>query len=219
MKTLNTYINEWRANTNTVSHIKKQNLQYFIYKNDEKSVMSIFDKDWPQFKYYKDKVYIDGEQVTIGSDGWTVKQYEKGIYEIEIKDINNITNCYKMFNYCYDLISVPWFDTSKVKNMSWMFAGCQRLEEISLFDTSNVENMRAMFCGCKTLVEIPLFDTSKVKDMDGMFYAARNLKNVPLFNMNEVVETGDMFKNCENLSEQTKKEWSQIYNFETHNNR
>ena len=30
MKTLNNYINEWRANTNTVSSIKKP--QYFIYE-------------------------------------------------------------------------------------------------------------------------------------------------------------------------------------------
>ena len=44
MKTLNNYINEWRANTNTVSSIKKP--QYFIYEIHKLQQIKIHAELW-----------------------------------------------------------------------------------------------------------------------------------------------------------------------------
>ena len=76
MKTLNNYINEWKANTNTVSSIEKHDIsenKYFVYKPNERGQIKIFDEDWLQFKKYKDKVYINDEHVELDNLGYTKK--------------------------------------------------------------------------------------------------------------------------------------------------
>ena len=188
MKTLNTYINEWKANTSTVSSIKTQ---YFVYKTDRQQRIKIFDKDWPQFKTYKDKVYINGKNVELDDDGRTITKLEPEInYNVEIEDIDNVTNCKYMFYYCIYLVEVPLFNTSKVKDMYKMFYKCENLEEVPLFDTSKVKNMVGMFKNCERLQNVPLFDISKVENMACMFQC------------------------CDNLNKDTEREWSKIYDFE-----
>ena len=162
MKTLNDYIIEWRANSDNISSIKKS--QYFIYKIDKKCIIKIFDNDWSQLKNYKDKVYINGKQITVGSDGWTMNEYEPGIYEIEIKDIDDVKDCTYMFYYCTNLIEVPLFNTSNVENMYSMFKFCENLENVPLFDISNVETISEMFYDCSALNNETKKAWSKVYD-------------------------------------------------------
>ena len=178
MKTLNTYINEtltcshsehineWRASSNTVSSIKKKNIQYFVYKLTTTKKIKIFDRAWPQFKDYKDKVYVNDEQLEIGEYGYTKKDYEPGTYEVEIKDIDNVTNCKYMFYNCDQLVSVPLFNTSKVKDMWQMFFNCKGVREIPLFNTKNVEVMTEMFWDCNSLSEQTKKEWSKVYDFE-----------------------------------------------------
>ena len=189
MKTLNTYITEWKAKTSTMSSI---NTQCFIYKlKPYYHKIKIFNIRWAQFEEYKDKVYINGKHVKIDNNGLTLNDYEPGTYKVYIEDIDNVTNCHCMFYDCIHLISVPLFDTSKVENMSAMFCNCCELTNVPLFDTSNCEGMYQMFYRCKKLKNVPLFDTSKVVDAYQMFY------------------------DCDSLNEQTKQEWSSVYDFET----
>ena len=190
MKTLNTYINEWKANTSTVSSIKKT--QYFVYNLYKRGNIKFFDEHWPQLDDYINKVYINGENINVYDNGWSVKGYDKGTYEVYIKDIDNVTTCEYMFYNCTELISVPLFDTSKVKYMNSMFEECNNLEEVPKFDTSNVENMEYMFVDCNYL------------------------KIVPLFNINNCNNMNEMFLDCYELSEETKNMWSKVYNFDTH---
>ena len=151
MKTLNTYINEWKANTNSVSSINTQ--QYFVYKPNERGQIKIFEPYWPQFKDYKDKVYVNGENVELNRYGYTIKKFKSRTCEVEIKDINDINNCKNMFFDCKHLISVSLFDTSKVNNMCRMFSACYVLEDVPLFDISKVEDMNDMFYDCDSLNE------------------------------------------------------------------
>lgn len=188
MKTLNNYINEWKANSNNVSFIETR---YFIYRNDEKGLIKIFDEDWIQHNNYKDKVYINRKHVQIDNQGWTRNEYEPGIYYVSIKDIDKVTNCLYMFYYCKQLVYVPLFDTSKVENMQCMFKYCSSLDNVQLFNTSNVKYMDEMFYGCENLISVPLFDISKIETMNYMFI------------------------HCKNLNKQTKQEWSQVYDFKT----
>ena len=46
MKTLNTYITEWKASSNTVSSIEKHDIQYFVYNIKIKNLIKIFNSDW-----------------------------------------------------------------------------------------------------------------------------------------------------------------------------
>lgn len=148
MKTLNDYITEWKASTDNVSLIKKQ---CFIYKLTTNAKIQIFDKDWTQFKEYKDKVYINDEKVNLDSRGYTDKTYDQGTYFIKIDDIDNVTNCRYMFFDCTDLVEVPLFDTSKVENMGAMFYHCLNLREVALLNTRKDTNMNKMFYECNHL--------------------------------------------------------------------
>ena len=240
MKTLNTYINEWKATDKSFKHIKLKT--YFVYNQsvmNYDSPIKIFNNFWKQFNNYKDKVYdIYGHNVELDTSGYTKNYYSFGEHKFYIEDIDYITDCSTMFSDCVQLIKVPLFDTNKVINMYHMFNNCYSLEEVPLFNTVNVELMNAMFQGCHKLVEIPFFDThnvtnisymcfeckkikrvpkfdtTNVKKMNHMFCWDENLRDVPLLNIDKVENMNHMFSNCNNLSEKTKKEWSQIYDFE-----
>ena len=192
MKTLNKYITEWKLNDQSAKTIDNKSY-YFVYKIREKQHIRIFDCDWPQFNDYKDKVYMNRINVSLNTAGYTLNIYKAGTYKFEIEDIDEIKSCEYMFWGCDNLIEVPLFDTSNVYDMYSMFYNCKNLEYIPLFDTRKVETMTEMFRGCIKLTKVPLFNTSNVKGMQWMFAG------------------------CKNLSDQSKKDWSQIYDFEWQN--
>ena len=132
----------------------------FTYQVKTKSFASIaiFSQYWPQAKEYLDKVYIDDEQVELElSDARnaykTIKKYKAGIYNVEIKDIDNVTTCKSMFSNCGQLKTVPVFDTSKVTYMINMFRSCTRLVNVPALDVSNVKHFNGMFDFCDSLNE------------------------------------------------------------------
>jgi len=237
MKTLNTYINEWKITDKSVKNIRNK---YFVYKHKYEHPIKIFDSDWPQFNDYKDKVYDEhGKHVELDEYGKTNESYNQGEYKFEIKDIDNITICREMFCGCYDLKYVPSFDTSKVTDMLQMFFKCKSLEAVPIFNTSKVKTMRNMFYGCGNLIIAPFFNTKNVIDISGMFIECSKIKKSPKYDTTNVTDIGymfegcinlidvplftdishfkrmaQMFKECEKLSEKTKQDWSQIYDFE-----
>ena len=173
MKTLKNYISEKLVINKQVDEKLlinkdyKNDEQYFIYDvDDEESKIAIFDNTWPQFNDYKDKVYINGEHVEITNGGFTTKGYSKGIYKVEIKDIDKVENCASMFLGCWQLVEAPYFNTKKVKTMNNMFYHCINLEEVSLFDTSKVTEMHWMFYDCNDLSDKTKQRWSKVYDFN-----------------------------------------------------
>ena len=195
MKTLQEHILEKLINNQQVNEkllINKhfESDDYFIYdQHSEGSYIQIFYENFPEIFGYKNNVYINGKQIEINYDtGWTKEKFDDGIYKVEIKDIDEVENCTLMFARTR-IIKVPLFNTSKVKTMCGMFEECKHLESVPKFDTRNCEEMDFMFEGCKTLKHVPLFDTSKVTNMK------------------------KMFSGCNNLSDDTQKQWSQIYDF------
>ena len=146
MKTLTNYISEKLI----INKNLKNTSDYFIYKLDDYCEIAIFDDGFPELNYYSKKVYVNGKNNKIDWEGYTKERYEPGEYKVEIKDIDDITDCCCMF-FCSDIKIVPWFDTSKVVDMSSMFQGCENLKEVPLFDTSKVTDMKNMFKGCYNL--------------------------------------------------------------------
>ena len=118
--------------------------------------------------------------------------------DIQINTLN-VTNMFRMFTFCQNLINIPNFNTSNVINMTNMFYGCISLTNIPNFDTSNVTNMSNMFGWCSNLTNIPNFNTSKVTSMYYMFQDCNNLTNIFSFDTSNVTNMYGMFYNCSNL--------------------
>ena len=166
MKTLNKYINEWKAKSSTVSSVKQVNINGFIYKHKKFDYIQLFNYEWPQLNHYRDKIYINGEYVEINDIGESMIKFDPGTYIVEIKDIDDITNCRYMFWGCKELVNVPFFNTKKVNVMSGMFYRCENLEEVPLLDTSNVDLMSSVFESCYKLNKKTIEVWSTVYDFE-----------------------------------------------------
>ena len=152
MKTLTTYIKEdFKLSHKTEIH--KEYTQIFKFKVKKANSIQIVSTSWSQFNEYRDKIYVNGENIKIGDGGYTIKIFQPGTYDIYIKDVDKVTNCNSMFWWSNCLISVPKFDTSNVSDMRFMFNHCENLEDVPLLDTRSVElnKMDYMFDGSKKL--------------------------------------------------------------------
>ncbi len=107
--------------------------------------------------------------------------------------------CTTMFQNCYNLKSVPVYNTIRVTSMQGMFQGCRSLTSVPLFDTRNVTTMQSMFNTCPSLKTVPLFNTSNVTNMQNMFDACNSLEMVPLFDTSRVTNFSFMFFSCWSL--------------------
>jgi len=152
MKTLNTYINEWKLNDQSVKSVDDLS-KYFIYSTESYDNIKVFYYKWSEFDLYKDKVYIDGKYAAIDNRGFTHLNIAAGQHKVKIVDINEIFYCDEMFRYCSQLVSVPKFDSSNVRSTAYMFHNCDHLIMVNKFDTKNVSDMRHMFDGCSNLNE------------------------------------------------------------------
>lgn len=118
-------------------------------------------------------------------------------HELRLKSIKSITfddslcddSCEFMFSGCFNLETVPLFDTSHITTMAGMFYTCTSLQSVPLFNTQRVINMNGMFNNCHSLEYIPEFNVSPFIKMDSIIKECRSLKKVPKFIlMNELVK-------------------------------
>ena len=143
-----------------------KNEKPFVYRTEDNTQLMIFDPNWKQFDYYRDKVYIEGKKVELDSSGRTVNVMTAGYYNVNIKDIDKITDCKYMFWYNDHLESVPYFNTCKVTNMENMFSNCRNLNSVEMLDTSRVNNMYNMFYGSDYLNHETIKRWSTVYDFE-----------------------------------------------------
>lgn len=157
MKSLHNYISE-----RLVINKDFENIKTFSFKPQYRKHIKIFDRDWPEFETYKDKVYINDKKININPNGTTGQSFFEGLYEFEIKGIDNIKTCDHMFSNCTDLFEVPEINTTNVRFMNSMFSGCTGLYRVPLFDVSNVENMSWMFYACENLSTATVLRWTKI---------------------------------------------------------
>lgn len=188
MKTL-TQLNEDFKISNTIRYKKP----FFVYKLDKADYIQVFNPNWAEYHKFKNHVYLNGEHVKLDEDGCTIREYNRGEYKIEILNIDEIFTCNAMFLNCEQLSIVPEFDTHKVSEMCFMFQNCKNLMSIPEFDTTNVVLMQKMFANCVSISDVPLFHINR--DDCNMYH---------------------MFIGCNGLSNETKHQWSQIYDFNKH---
>ena len=73
-------------------------------------------------------------------------------------DTANVTDMGSMFEYCYNITTVPLFDISNVTYMDSMFYGCEKLTTVPRFDISNVTRMYSIFTNCTRLEKIHMIN-------------------------------------------------------------
>ena len=134
----------------------------------------------------------------------------KNSFEINLLQINKITNISKMFSGCTELDSfqgLSELNTENITDISDIFANTtiKILPNISKWNTSNIINMSGIFKGCKFLFSIPdisKWDTSKVTNFSSMFWGCSNLEELPdlsKWNTSKVKTMKEMFSGCSSL--------------------
>ena len=110
-----------------------------------------------------------------------------GIHEVKIIFKKTLSIMLKLFQRCYDLISISFnetFDTSHVLSMQQLFYECSSLEfvNVSSFNTSLVGDYYGIFYGCPKLTSLDLsnFEGTYCFSPNGMFFKSNNLKYIDL---------------------------------------
>ena len=196
---LNIYNKMEKKNEVTIGYLVKgyQGIRLFsedfVKNNKENCILSILGKENQLTEY-----------LNVSS------MNNQDILEIKLKEIKPITNMFRMFRDCFNLVSLPDFsewDTSKVTNMHSLFNGCSSLSllsDISKWNTSNVTDIKCMFWNCKlnNLPDISKWDVSKVNNMSGLFSRCSNLKSLPdisKWDTSQVTDMSSIFSFCTSL--------------------
>ena len=172
-----------------------------IDKTITKNGTYLFTKQEGMDGYSSGQVVVDVPQNKIDIAEAGVKFTHSTFSSVpEWADFSNVTDMSYMFQFCYDLTSIPQLDTSNVTNMSYMFSGCYDLTSIPQLDTSKVTNMNNIFGYCKKLTSIPRLDVSNVDRMLNTFQGCPNLTDIGgLINLKVYIDISD----AENLTKES----------------
>ena len=175
----------------------KESFRYFVYRLDEKDKIKIFNPDyiWPEFKKYKDKVWINNKHVELDDNGWTVDKFEPGEYKVYIKDIDKVIDMTYMFFNCIQLISA-FIPNSVTSIGEGAFNSCSRLTSVTI-GNSVTDIDKRVFSGCIGLTSVTI--PNSVTDIGACaFSECRALTSVTI--PNSVTSIGDgAFRGCMNL--------------------
>ena len=164
-------MDQWDKRVNLFTDVIDDQLNAFVH-NTKYDWIFILESDYghsfPQYKFYAERCYVNGEKVELESDGTIRNKWkEQETVNVTIEDLDQLGEfCQYMFYDCLSLVSVPWFDTSRVKYMGDMFRWCKSLVSVPLFDTSKVINMDEMFYDCPSLSEKTIQEWSSVYNFE-----------------------------------------------------
>lgn len=212
MKSLYTYINEWKYTSNT--DVRKDIIPTEFPKTKEElfDIIALRLKDNIEEPYLLD---IDTSKIKSMEDlfsndesdylyqNYSIKTWDIKVLDLHTWDTSNVEHMGGMFYKCGKLkkVILSSFDTRKVWSMDSMFEGCRTIEtiDISNFDTSGLQSSDSMFLDCTYLKEIKIgnFDMSKNTNMNYMFSQCENLKtitgNINNWNVENVIGMKEMF--------------------------
>ena len=162
--------------------IKESLDKCFIYKLNKKDQIKIFDKDWPEFEKYKDKVWINGKHVELDDNGYTVDEFKPRKYRVYIKDIDEVKDCFSMFFNCKQLISA-FIPDSVIEIGAGAFEDCTGLTSVTIPNSvTSIGDWVFENCSGLTSVTIP---NSVTKIGCYVFAECRNLKTVYVEDINK----------------------------------
>jgi len=118
----------------------------------------------------------------------------------DILNLNGTTNLSNLFDYCYNITTIPFinnWDVSNITDMSLVFRQCFGFnDDISNWNVSNVTNMSNMFDTSLSFNQpIGFWDVSSVINMSYMFQNANNFnQDLSSWDVNSVTNMSFMFK-------------------------
>ena len=185
-------------------------IEYKVEAKDEK--LKIFGEDFVKINKLNYEMLINNKKYELNSY-LNIKDFEikNNKIEIKLKEINNVTNLYKMFYNCSSLLSlknISKFNINNITNLSVMFDGCSSLEslpDISKWNTDKVTDISFMFNKCsslKSLPDISKWNTNNINNMRCLFQGCSSLKSLPdisKWNTENVSDLGLLFNKCSSL--------------------
>lgn len=90
-----------------------------------------------------------------------------------------VTSMSSMYEYCYNLATVPLLDTSRVTSFKGLFNKCYGLITVPKYDTSKATNIQNMFSECRSMHILPDCDFSKATNMVSAFALMSNITEFP----------------------------------------
>jgi len=167
MKTLTTYINEWKLTSDNNSSVEynkynykpktKEELQTIIIERLTDNVVNPYLLDIDTSKI------TDMGELFSGFEGDYLRSKHIDTELIETLDLHTwntskVKTMYAMFCHLYGLknLIIKSFNTRNVRSFNVMFRECRTIEflDLSSFNISNVTDFGMMFCGCYSLKEI-----------------------------------------------------------------
>ena len=193
---------------------KFQEIITINYKIENTPIIKLFGSEFVKNNKNICSMIINQEEMKL-KDQINLKDInrEKGILEVKLNGVQNITNISYMFSGCSALYSLPdienW-NTINVTNMSNLFYKCSLNENnfkgIKEWNTENVNYMDYMFSECSdttTLPDISRWNTKNLKSMNHMFSGCLKLKEIPKisnWDTQNVEEMDSVFADCSTLS-------------------
>ena len=177
----------YKSKNINIDNIFKNNMTIIYEINKNKNKIQLFGENFVTNNKNNCYLLIEGKKYDLVSY-YNLNKKEKEIFEIELIEINPITNMSFMFCNCsslYSFLDISKWDTKNVTDMSWMFYNCGliiSLPDISKWDTDNVINMSYMFSNSKSLTSLPdisKWNTKNVINMSYMFSNSKSLTKLP----------------------------------------
>ena len=188
----------------------QEKIKYQIQKNKKDNIteVKIFNEKFVEMNESNFKIIYNEREMGLKSSLEISNDITSNIVEIELKQINQITNLSNMFYECKSLYSFPGLsklNIDNVTNLSSLFRNCiniRKLPDISKWNTSNVNNMSYLFSGCNCLFSIPdisKWETSKVINFSFMFMGCKNIFELPdisKWKTSQCTKMTNMFQGC-----------------------
>jgi len=166
MKSLNSYVNEWKLTGDSNVEIKKM-ITVESYEDLREIIIERYDEN---------NKFIDLRDIDISNIDSFGDEY------------NGMYNQYYGYGLFYwlenvEIIDVTGWKTSKIENMEYMFDQCRKLKEIrgiATWDVSNVYTMENMFRECNELRTLNLskWKPEKLDNAIGMFSYCNKLNEI-----------------------------------------
>lgn len=149
-----------------------------VYNITDNSYQGLFNYINNQFEYASTQLN------SISDDVYETTFYNgNGVFNGTLQNIDNLSiDEVKRRINLYDNLSYLELNEN-VTSMFQMFTGCFNLFSIPNFNTTNVTNTVQMFNSCTNLVNIPEFNTSNIVNMSGMFSFCNNLSDASIQNI------------------------------------
>ena len=215
-KEINPNIINININENTSINSKNYNSMTIRYEDfEEYKKLRLFGEEFVKNNKNNCIIIIDGKNHLLTEYINIDEKMKKNKYiEIQLKEINTITNMSHMFcrgiegidkMLVTNIPDISKWDTKNVTDMSYLFCCCELLKslpDISSWNTSNVKDMSNMisYCGnLESLPDISNWDTRNVTNMSHMFandFALKQFPDISKWNTSKVKDMEHMFTRC-----------------------